>query len=312
MALGEITPCLPAAASPTSRPAPRSDVQAQARRRATELEPGSEGYPPDLETLAYCLSAMVERVIWPSPTLVSVPTGMLIYDGVEPDAIPVAFNIFMNVPVAADGSIRVLPPSTRAGDHIELRALAERLGAPVVTTWNGKGAIDETHPLAGQTIGYVGSTGNASADAPHLHFGIYSNGPADPYPFIHKPRERPSDVRVDTSRLGQWTRPARQSLTLRATPDRRAVSARLSIGVAIQRCSRLATADASAIASTSRPTTVATPTRSRAHRSLRSRRKYSVPTRSSSLTTGVTTSKNSHPRMVAGGGAAGQRPGSPS
>src|SRR5687768_5731979 len=29
----------------------------------------------------------------------------------------------------------------------ELRALAERLGAPVVTTWNGKGAIDETHPL---------------------------------------------------------------------------------------------------------------------------------------------------------------------
>jgi acetolactate synthase I/II/III large subunit len=39
----------------------------------------------------------------------------------------------------------------------ELRALAERLGAPVVTTWNGKGAIDETHPLAGQTIGDTGS-----------------------------------------------------------------------------------------------------------------------------------------------------------
>jgi len=40
----------------------------------------------------------------------------------------------------------------------ELRALAERLGAAVVTTWNGKGAIDETHPLAGQTIGDTGST----------------------------------------------------------------------------------------------------------------------------------------------------------
>ena len=49
----------------------------------------------------------------------------------------------------------------------ELRALAERLGAPVVTTWNGKGAIDETHALAGQTIGDTGSTiGNAlSANA---------------------------------------------------------------------------------------------------------------------------------------------------
>ena len=46
----------------------------------------------------------------------------------------------------------------------ELRAVAERLGAPVVTTWNGKGAIDETHPLAGQTIGDTGSTiGNALA-----------------------------------------------------------------------------------------------------------------------------------------------------
>ncbi len=44
----------------------------------------------------------------------------------------------------------------------ELRAVAERLGAAVVTTWNGKGAIDETHPLAGQTIGDTGSTvGNA-------------------------------------------------------------------------------------------------------------------------------------------------------
>lgn len=44
----------------------------------------------------------------------------------------------------------------------ELLNLAERLGAPVVTTWNGKGAIDETHALAGQTIGDTGSTiGNA-------------------------------------------------------------------------------------------------------------------------------------------------------
>jgi acetolactate synthase-1/2/3 large subunit len=46
----------------------------------------------------------------------------------------------------------------------ELVALAERLDAPVVTTWMGKGAIDETHPLAAQTIGDTGSTvGNAMA-----------------------------------------------------------------------------------------------------------------------------------------------------
>jgi acetolactate synthase-1/2/3 large subunit len=46
----------------------------------------------------------------------------------------------------------------------EVRSLAERLGAPVVTTWNGKGAIDETHELAAQTIGDTASTcGNALA-----------------------------------------------------------------------------------------------------------------------------------------------------
>jgi acetolactate synthase-1/2/3 large subunit len=40
----------------------------------------------------------------------------------------------------------------------EVTALAERLGAPVVTTWNGKGAIDETHRLAGLTIGDTASS----------------------------------------------------------------------------------------------------------------------------------------------------------
>ena len=43
--------------------------------------------------------------------------------GIEPDAIPVAFNLFMNVPVNGDsGQIRVLPPTSRPGDFIRLRA----------------------------------------------------------------------------------------------------------------------------------------------------------------------------------------------
>ena len=42
--------------------------------------------------------------------------------GIEPDAIPCAFNVFMNVPVAQDGSIRVDPPVSKAGDYIRLRA----------------------------------------------------------------------------------------------------------------------------------------------------------------------------------------------
>lgn len=31
-------------------------------------------------------------------------------------------------------------------------------------------------------IGYVGTTGNATGTPPHLHFGMYKNGPQNPYP----------------------------------------------------------------------------------------------------------------------------------
>lgn len=42
--------------------------------------------------------------------------------GIEPDAIPCAFNVFMNVPVAPDGSLRVDPPVSKPGDFLRLRA----------------------------------------------------------------------------------------------------------------------------------------------------------------------------------------------
>ena len=43
--------------------------------------------------------------------------------GIEPDDIPTAFNIFMNVPVdGQSGVLAVKPPTTEAGDRIEFRA----------------------------------------------------------------------------------------------------------------------------------------------------------------------------------------------
>jgi len=42
--------------------------------------------------------------------------------GVEPDMIPCAFNLFMNVSVAAEGKLRVEPPLSGPGDYIVLRA----------------------------------------------------------------------------------------------------------------------------------------------------------------------------------------------
>ena len=42
--------------------------------------------------------------------------------GIAPDTIPTTFNIFMNVEVAPDGTLSILPPRSRAGDYLLLRA----------------------------------------------------------------------------------------------------------------------------------------------------------------------------------------------
>lgn len=41
---------------------------------------------------------------------------------------------------------------------------------------------------AGDVIGFVGTSGNAPANAPHLHYGIYARGePRNPYPLLVRP-----------------------------------------------------------------------------------------------------------------------------
>ncbi len=42
--------------------------------------------------------------------------------GIDADHIPTTFNVFMNVEVSSTGELAVLPPRSRSGDFIELRA----------------------------------------------------------------------------------------------------------------------------------------------------------------------------------------------
>jgi len=39
--------------------------------------------------------------------------------------------------------------------------------------------------LPGDTLGFVGNTGNARTTSPHLHFGVYAGGPHDPWHYLY-------------------------------------------------------------------------------------------------------------------------------
>jgi murein DD-endopeptidase MepM/ murein hydrolase activator NlpD len=63
---------------------------------------------------------------------------------------------------------------------------------------------------AGDTLGFVGNTGNARTTPPHLHFGVYrrGEGPVDPYWFVHRPSGVLPQLVADTQRIGDWIRAA--------------------------------------------------------------------------------------------------------
>jgi murein DD-endopeptidase MepM/ murein hydrolase activator NlpD len=57
----------------------------------------------------------------------------------------------------------------------------------------------------GDTLGFVGNTGNARTTRPHLHFGIYrrGRGAIDPWPWVRLPASDPPAIGADTALLGR-------------------------------------------------------------------------------------------------------------
>jgi len=74
----------------------------------------------------------------------------------------------------------------------------------------------------GDTLGFVGNTGNARTTPPHLHFGVYRSreGAVDPYPFLDPPRGTLAEQTADLGQLGQWVRLVNNGIRLRAAPGR--------------------------------------------------------------------------------------------
>jgi SH3-like domain-containing protein len=73
----------------------------------------------------------------------------------------------------------------------------------------------------GDTLGFVGNTGNARTTPPHLHFGLYRTGEGaiDPTPFLVPPAGSLAELSADLGRLGEWVRLQTEGTRLRSAPQ---------------------------------------------------------------------------------------------
>lgn len=95
---------------------------------------------------------------------------------------------------AVDGTIRKLFTSAAGGITIyEFDDAEERVYYYAHLDRYADGVVEGLHVERGTVIGYVGSTGNARVDAPHLHFAIevlpstkewWKGTPINPYPLL--------------------------------------------------------------------------------------------------------------------------------
>ena len=121
---------------------------------------------------------------------------------------------------ATDGRVRRVRETPRGGKVVWVRE-------PVHEASLYYAHLDSQHVSNGQmvergdTIGFVGNTGNARTTPPHLHFGLYRRGPIDPWPFLDPPRREIPELTADLGWLGTQVRPMNDGIRLRASPGRR-------------------------------------------------------------------------------------------
>lgn len=74
----------------------------------------------------------------------------------------------------------------------------------------------------GDTLGFVGNSGNARSTPPHLHFGIYARGPTDPDPYLRPSPRTLAALDIDPASYGTWVRTGNDGIRLRSGPSLRA------------------------------------------------------------------------------------------
>lgn len=158
----------PAAAPTAARP--------PARRGAAKEEDREDADPPD---------AIESVAIGPRSTLLRIPVrGLTREDLIDTyedprsgdrthEAIDLMAPRGTEVLAAASGTVEKLFQSRLGGKTIYIRLPSGFIHYYAHLERYERGLTEGQEVEAGDVIGRVGSTGNASADAPHLHFAIY-------------------------------------------------------------------------------------------------------------------------------------------
>lgn len=121
---------------------------------------------------------------------------------------------------AADGRVSRANETPRGGRVVWLRD--ERRSQSLYYAHLDSQAVSRGQQVRrGDTLGFVGNTGNARTTPPHLHFGIYrrGEGPVDPLVFVRRPAGLMPDWPGDATRVGRWVRVASAGARLRDGPS---------------------------------------------------------------------------------------------
>lgn len=178
------------------------DLAASTRIRAIPLvaAPNSNGYPePDMSAE---IIAEPSPMPWPpfpadAPAVAAVPTSSLLMpvSGMRAEQLSDTFNDARSGGRVHDAIDIMVPKDTpviAATDGKLVKLFNSKLGGLTIYQFDR----DETHAyyyahldryaagvkegdslMRGDVIGYVGSSGNASPEAPHLHFAVFVLGP---------------------------------------------------------------------------------------------------------------------------------------
>lgn len=119
----------------------------------------------------------------------------------------------------ADGTVNRVDVTNRGGKVVWLRDPV-RSANIYYAHLDSQYVRDGDRVQRGDTLGFVGNSGNARTTPTHLHFGIYrrGEGPVDPAPFLRPAPGTLEELTADLTRLGRWVRLRNGGTRLQAGP----------------------------------------------------------------------------------------------